>query len=172
MQVIRSAKNVTGLPLPNEMQLILSELLPQQELITCSFVLAFQEDTLLLTNLNERGWDIPGGHIEPGENPEEAMRRELYEETGALIASPQLLGYELIRLFHKPEKYKYPYPDSYMVFYCAKIERLDDFHGTSEAKGRGLFKREDACKVRWVQNNCVLYEQALKRMTTLCVSVE
>ncbi|MCU6708901.1 NUDIX domain-containing protein [Paenibacillus sp. J5C_2022] len=164
MQVIRSHENVAGLPLPNETRLVLSEFLPQQELITSSFVLAFQENTLLLTNLNERGWDIPGGHIEHGESPEEAMRRELYEETGALIASPQLLGYELIRLFHKPEKYKYPYPDSYMVFYCARIERLDDFHGTSETKGRGFFNREDACKVRWVQNNRALYEEALKRV--------
>lgn len=30
----------------------------------------------------ERGWEIPGGHVEPGETPDEAMLRELYEETG------------------------------------------------------------------------------------------
>ena len=27
-------------------------------------------------------WDIVGGHLEPGETPEQAMRREVFEETG------------------------------------------------------------------------------------------
>ena len=29
-------------------------------------------------------WETQGGHIEPGETPEAAARRELYEESGAL----------------------------------------------------------------------------------------
>jgi len=28
-------------------------------------------------------WEIPGGHIEPDESPDDAARRELIEETGA-----------------------------------------------------------------------------------------
>lgn len=30
-------------------------------------------------------WSFPGGHIEPGESPEEAVRRELAEETGLTV---------------------------------------------------------------------------------------
>ncbi|MDJ0768699.1 MAG: NUDIX hydrolase [Ilumatobacter sp.] len=34
------------------------------------------------------GWEIPGGAIDAGEAPEEAARRECYEETGWLVRGP------------------------------------------------------------------------------------
>ena len=36
----------------------------------------------MLVRHPERGWEFPGGRVEPGESPEEAMHRELLEETG------------------------------------------------------------------------------------------
>jgi 8-oxo-dGTP diphosphatase len=34
----------------------------------------------------------PGGKLEPGETPEQAITREVFEETGLVIRSPQLVG--------------------------------------------------------------------------------
>lgn len=38
-------------------------------------------------NKERKGWEIPGGHIEEGENWQEAAKREMYEETGATSIS-------------------------------------------------------------------------------------
>lgn len=40
----------------------------------------------------EKLWSFPGGHIEPGEGPEEAVRRELAEETGLAVEELERLG--------------------------------------------------------------------------------
>lgn len=39
---------------------------------------------LLSRHRNRTTWETQGGHIEPGETPLEAARRELYEESGAV----------------------------------------------------------------------------------------
>lgn len=47
-------------------------------------VLSCYQGKILLSRHKERDtWETQGGHIEPGETPLEAARRELYEESGA-----------------------------------------------------------------------------------------
>lgn len=41
---------------------------------------------LIAHSQSKRGWDIPGGHCNPGETPIEAFIREAFEETNAHIA--------------------------------------------------------------------------------------
>jgi 8-oxo-dGTP pyrophosphatase MutT (NUDIX family) len=41
---------------------------------------------------NSRPLNLPGGKVNPGENPEEAVRRELLEETGIMLTSTKLVS--------------------------------------------------------------------------------
>jgi 8-oxo-dGTP diphosphatase len=47
------------------------------------------------------GWGIPGGFIEAGEQPEEAVRRELREEVGLELAAVEVVT---TRAFKKPRQ--------------------------------------------------------------------
>ena len=51
-------------------------------------------DAILLTHQAEPQpeFQLPGGGIDPGENPIAALHREVYEETGWHIAAPRLVG--------------------------------------------------------------------------------
>lgn len=46
----------------------------------------YQGRWILCRHIERSTWEIPGGHIEPGETALEAARRELWEETGATDA--------------------------------------------------------------------------------------
>lgn len=53
-------------------------------------LLASGDRTLLVSNLGEPGWDIPGGARESGEAPETTARREVSEEVGLRVALADL----------------------------------------------------------------------------------
>ena len=60
----------------------------QGHLTAIAWVVDPGRDALLLVEHRLHGWSCPGGHVEQGESPVAAARRELFEETG-LTASPQ-----------------------------------------------------------------------------------
>lgn len=163
MEVIAIERDIQWLPLPNEAALVLGDALPPLPLITSALALAFDGQRLLMTNLQQRDWDIPGGHLEADETPEEAMRREVFEESGALLGDVRLLAYHHIRLLGAvPTGYRYPYPDSYQVLYLAQVLALHDFEATEETSARAFFRPDESMKLRWVIENKPVYEAALR----------
>ena len=50
------------------------------------YTAAFKDDKFLMVyNPKRKGWEMPGGHIEPGEAPGEAAKREFLEESGHTV---------------------------------------------------------------------------------------
>ena len=161
-KILRVERDMAWLPRPNEGQMVLSSQPPPRELVSTALVLAFMGDGLLMTELVRHGWDIPGGHVEAGEQPEETARREVHEETGATLGLLHPLGYQRLHLLGpRPESYRYPYPTRYQAFYQAQVTDLPTFLPTAETRGRALFPPAEARKFRWVQINGELYEAAL-----------
>ncbi|WP_411504615.1 NUDIX hydrolase [Brevibacillus centrosporus] len=127
-------------------------------------MLLIHGDRILLTNLNSRGWDLPGGHVELGETAFDAMRRELWEETGATFGQAELIGYEKL-MIHAPMPipYAYPYPVSYLVFYWGRMNRQTALEANVETRGTGFFSFAEASALACIQHNAKLFEAAFNR---------
>lgn len=164
--------NVARLPLPNRVRWILSNELPTDAPITAAYVLAQQEGKVLIARHRERGWDIPGGHVEANESPEAAALREAFEETGATVQNLRLLAYQKIEILGpRPENYAYPYPLSYQALYVGEIAELGVFpEGDEDTVERGLFGSAEAHEhVGWVQRNPGLFAQVQKVLFELTI---
>jgi len=168
MKVIHTEHDLYFVPKPNDARMILSDQLPPVEHTTAALVFAFESDRLLMTQLKSRGWDLPGGHIEPHETPEQSARREVFEETGARLQQLHCFAHYHIHIdAPKPKDYPYPYPDSYMVFYWAHIDFLEPFRETEEVSNRHLFDPENARQLDFVKKHRAFYHSAFNAAVDL-----
>ncbi|MEI4803207.1 NUDIX domain-containing protein [Bacillus sp. FJAT-51639] len=111
--------------------------LPQNDLITSVRGFCFQGNKLLLVDLNHRGWDFPGGHIESDETPEECCKREAMEE-GYIEGECELLGHIIVDHSENPLwNETSPYPKiGFQVFYKMHITKLHPFEAKYESAQR------------------------------------
>ncbi|MFD2116709.1 NUDIX hydrolase [Paenibacillus yanchengensis] len=120
-----------------------SSQLPTASLITSVHSYCFWDNKLLLVDLLDRGWDIPGGHIEQGETTEQCCKREVFEE-GYVQGDVTLLGYVTVD-HHLNDRWteSSPYPKiGYQVFYKMDITEILPFAAQFEAAQRIFIQPE------------------------------
>lgn len=82
----------------------------------------FKDNKILLVQEKEDGlWSLPGGWADVNESPSEAIKREIYEETGYQV--------NIIKIAALLDKRKYDHPKhlphTYKCFFIGTIENFD-----------------------------------------------
>lgn len=83
-------------------------------------------------NYGSRTWTTPGGGVESGESPIQAVEREVYEETGYSIETGHLIGV-----------YSAPFMDDYVFLFTAKVVGKEKWQPNSEIAEIGFFGVEE-----------------------------
>ncbi|MBT2687711.1 NUDIX hydrolase [Bacillus sp. ISL-47] len=115
--------------------------LPVFKLITSVHGYCFYKGKLLLVNLNYRGRDIPGGHLESVESPGKCLKREAMEE-GYVEGDSKLMGHVIVDHSENllwNESSPYPWL-GYQVYYRMNVKNMHDFEGKFESKERILIE--------------------------------
>lgn len=76
-------------------------------------------------------WEFPGGKVEPGENPEDALKREIWEELETQIKIERFV-----------QTVEYDYPDFHLTMHC---------YWCSIESGNLILKEHEAAK--WLKPN-------------------
>jgi bis(5'-nucleosidyl)-tetraphosphatase len=98
---------------------------------------------LIVQHTSDDHWDLPKGHPDEPETPQETALREVLEETNYHI--------KLIEGFSKPIQYRLPQGEEKIVTF---------FLGEAIAKGDRVVNKEEIKQVKWLS-----YEEAINIMT-------
>ena len=116
--------------------------------ITSVHAVCVQENKIVLSFIHNRGFKIPGGHIEPGESVEDALHREVFEEA-YVKGTLTYLGCLEVNHEENPKfdaNGKYPLI-SYQAFYRMDITECLPFLRENESNARIWVERSEVSNV-------------------------
>jgi 8-oxo-dGTP diphosphatase len=100
-----------------------SQTLPPRSLIGNVNVVPFVGDDAVVLHIADGRLEIPGGTLEPGEDYQTTLRRELIEEAGACLRSFTLLGaWDCRSVASEPYRPYLPHPFFYRIVGYDDIE--------------------------------------------------
>lgn len=94
------------------------------------------------------GWEFPGGKIEPGETPEEAVKREIREELDTEIRVGELI-----------DIVEYDYPSFHLSMDCFWCEVVSGHLTLLEAEDAKWLTKEELGSVAWLPADVSLIEK-------------
>ena len=93
-------------------------------------------------------WEFPGGKIEPGETPEQALTREIDEELETKIKVGDLI-----------EKIEWDYPSFHLTMLCYWCEIIEGQLTLLEAEDAKWLSRDNLYSVPWLPADKLLVDK-------------
>lgn len=98
-------------------------------------------------------WEFPGGKIEPGECPQEALKREIKEELDADIAVGDLL-----------DTVEWDYPTFHLTMHCYVCTLESESLNLNEHSDAAWLTKDTLESVKWLPADLVLLEKIARRL--------